>query len=115
MALHTMSNMKFYPWKTYVVGLYDPIGSIGTGKPSCLIIGATVGGAIGTPLLLLIILLLVILTYYVIKRNSDKSKIIMQRNEVYGEGRVIFDETKLNDVKLPYHVSEEDDTYAAIQ
>ena len=83
---------------------------------ACLIIGATVGGAVGTPLLLLIILLLVILTYrYVIKRNGNKSKIMTQRNEVYGES---FHETQLKDasadniMKLP---CEEDDIYTNVQ
>ena len=83
---------------------------------ACLIIGATVGGAVGTPLLFLIILLLVILTC-VIKRNGDKSKIITQRNEVYGSGES-FHETQLKDVstdnivKLP---CEEDDIYTNVQ
>ena len=72
------------------------------------------GGAVGTPLLLLIILLLVILTC-VIKRNGDKSKIMTQRNEVYGESS---HETQLKDVsannimKLP---CEEDDIYTNVQ
>ena len=73
------------------------------------------GGAVGTPLLLLIILLLVILTC-VIKRSSDKSKIITQKNEVYEES---FHETQLKDVsadniimKLP---CEEDDIYTNVQ
>ena len=87
------------------------VETIGT---ACLIIGATVGGAVGTPLLLLIILLLVILTC-VIKRNGDKSEIITQRNEVYGGS---FYETQLKDVsvdnimKLP---CEEEDVYTNVQ
>ena len=96
------------------------VETIGTGTASCLVIGATVGRAVGTPLLLLIILLLVILTC-VIKRSSDKSEITTQKNEVYGESRVtvkmIFDETqKMSVLKPPFLADEDEDTvYTAVQ
>lgn len=78
------------------------------------------GGAIGTPLLLLIILFLVMLAC-VIKRNgcSEKSEIVTQKNEAYGEGRltVIFDETqRISMLKSPFHVNKEEDAiYAVVQ
>ena len=81
-----------------------------------MIIGATVGGAVGTPLLLLIILLLVILAY-VIKRSSNKSEITMQNNEAYGESRVtvIFDETQRMSVLESPFPQDEDSVYTAVQ
>jgi hypothetical protein len=96
--------------------IYDSIYYyVETAETGCLIIGATVGGAIGTPLLLLIILLLVMLTCVIKRNSSKKSEITTQRNEIYGESSVIFDETQLKDVsgmKLP---CEGDDIYTAVQ
>ena len=72
---------------------YDHIETTGR-TSSCLTVGATVGGAIGTPLLLSLVALLLMTSMCVIKRKFDSSKpeneIITRRNEVYGEIRIIL-------------------------
>ena len=80
------------------------------------------GGAIGTPLLLLVTLLLMILMCHrMIKRKfnrlSSEPEIMMQRNEVYGEIRIIFDETQRTSVLNSPHAEfpEEDDIYTSVQ
>ena len=89
------------------------------GRTSCLTIGATVGGAIGTPLLLLVVLLLMILMC-VIKRNGSVPEIIMQRNEVYMKFDDIQKMSVLNSPQSPpsettLHANKEDKIYANVQ